>query len=185
MKKGYRYAVGLCVILAVLLFCGCATQDYKDKFNRKLPVMGKNNWIIVSDSAYPAKRVNGIETIAADQPLTSVLDYVLENIDDAGHAGVTAWISSELENIPDRDAIGIGDIYQEIWRLLNEAKVITKTALEQEILKKIEAEAEDYNILVIKSNTQLPYTSVYLQLDCRYWDEAREKRLRDALRTSE
>ncbi len=177
------------MVVAAFLVSGCAGPEYKlawdKKFNNRLPVMGKNNWIIISDSAYPAKRADGIETIATDKPLTSVLDYVLSNIDKAGHAGATAWISSELEKIPDRDAIGIEDIYQEIWRQLNEANITTKTAIEKDILKMVEDEAADYNILVLKSTTRLPYTTVYLQLDCRYWDETREKRLRDALRSAE
>ena len=177
------------MVAAAFLFCGCATPEYKlawnKKFTSRLPEMGKNNWIVISDAAYPAERADGIETIATNKPLTSVLDYVLSSMDKAGHAGATAWISAELEKIPDRDAIGIEDIYQEIWRQLNEAKITTKTALEQDILKMVETQGADYRILVLKSNTRLPYTTVYLQLDCRYWDETREKRLRDAIRTAE
>lgn len=186
-RKGRICFMGL--IAAAFMFCGCATPEYKlgwnKKFNYRLPVMGKNNWIIISDSAYPAKRADGIETIATDKSLTSVLDYVLSSMDESGHAGATAWISAELEKIPDRDAMGIEEIYQEIWRQLNEAKITTKTALEQEILEMVEDQAADYRVLVLKSTTQLPYTTVYLQLDCRYWDETREKRLRDALRVAE
>lgn len=181
---------GLGTIVVVSVFCGCATPPewklpwYK-KFDNRLPVMGKDNWIIIADSAYPCRRASGIETIATRKSLPAVLDYVLSGLDDEGHAGATAWLSSELEKIPDRDAIGITKVHHEIRRLLNEAKVTIKVATEQEILKKIETETVDYNVLVLKSGTPMPYTSVYLHLDCRYWDDAREKRLRDALRGSE
>ncbi|RJR08801.1 hypothetical protein C4588_05450 [Candidatus Parcubacteria bacterium] len=184
------FVIGICVIISAVVLCGCAsTPEYKlswsKKFNSRLPVMGKDNWIIIGDAAHPSRRAIGIETIATRKSITSVLDYVLSGMDKTGHAGATAWISSELEKIPDRDAIGIAKVHQEIRRQLNNAKITTKTAIEQEILKMIEAEAGDYNILVLKSDTQLPYTTVYLHLDCRYWDETREKRLRDALRASE
>ncbi len=110
---------------------------------------------------------------------------MISGLDDLGHAGATAWISSELEKIPDLDATGIVKIHQDIRRILSEAKITIKVASEQELLRRIEADAADYNVLVVKSRTPLPYTTVYLHLDCRYWDESREKRLRDALRSSE
>ncbi len=189
MRDRKRGAIPVCLVFAALVFCGCATPEYKLSWNKKLnyrlPVMGKNNWIVITDAAYPATHTRGVEIIATDKPLTSVLDYVISSMDKAGHIGATAWISSELEKIPDRDAIGIDDIYQEIWCQLNEAKIKTKAALEKDIVKMIEAEAADYKILVLKSETQLPYTTVYLHLDCGYWDDTREKRLRDALRSSE
>ena len=190
MKVLNKSLVGISAIIMVAMACGCATPPdsalpWHKKFDNRLPVMGKDNWIIVADAAYPCRRAPGVETIATGKSLPSVLGYVLSNIDDSEHAGATAWMSSELEKIPDRDAIGITKVHHAIRSQLNDAKITIKIATEQEILKKIEAETVDYNVLVLKSETSLPYTSVYLHLDCRYWDEAREKRLRDALRGSE
>ncbi|MDD4871399.1 MAG: hypothetical protein PHR77_12640 [Kiritimatiellae bacterium] len=190
MKTWNRSLFGFSVIVVVSVFCGCATPPewklpWNKKLDNRLPVMGKDNWIIVADSSYPCRRAAGIETIATKKNLPAVLNRVLSGLDDLGHASATAWICSELEKIPDRDAIGITKVHHEIRRLLNDAKITIKVATEQEILKKIAAETTDYNVLVLKSGTPLPYTSVYLHLDCRYWDEDREKRLRDALRSSE
>lgn len=190
MKIWNKSLVGIIAVIMVSMLCGCSTPpEYKlpwhKKFDSRLSLLGKDNWIIVTESSYPCRRAMGIETIATHKGLPSVLDYVLSGMDDSVHAGATAWLCSELEKVPDRDAIGITKVHHEIRRLLNDAKIPVKVATEQEILKKIDTETADYNVLVLKSGTPLPYTSVYLHIDCRYWDEAREKRLRDALRSSE
>ena len=36
-----------------------------------------------------------------------------------------------------------------------------------------------FRVLVIKTNCTLPYTSVFLQLDCSYWGPENEKVLRE------
>ena len=38
-----------------------------------------------------------------------------------------------------------------------------------------------FNVLLLKTDMVLPYTSVFLQLDCGYWNAEKEQRLRDAL----
>jgi hypothetical protein len=147
--------------------------------------MGKNSWIVITDAAYPAGRVAGVEAIVAPKPITTVLDYVLDRLGDSQSVGATAWLSSELERIPDRDAPDIARLHKDLCRALNAAKVEIKVATEEEIAKKVAADAAAYRILVIRTTTPLPYSSVHLSLNCKYWDAAREKRLRDALRGSE
>jgi len=36
-----------------------------------------------------------------------------------------------------------------------------------------------YKILVLKTDQTVPYTSVFIKLDCGYWNEGKEKRFRD------
>jgi hypothetical protein len=38
-----------------------------------------------------------------------------------------------------------------------------------------------YQILILKTTLTIPYTTVFLQLDCGYWSDAAEKRLRHSL----
>jgi hypothetical protein len=188
MKPHVVLLVRLGVLFSVASILGCATpipeseMSWKEQFNAHLGRMGKNNWIVVSDAAYTSRHVEGTQMLATHKSLTSVLGLVLDKISDSDHVYATAWISSELEHIPDRDALGITQTHKEIRRLLNAAKVETKVLPESEILKKLEGDAATCNVLILKSITPLPYSSIWLQLDCRYWDEAREKRLRDALR---
>jgi hypothetical protein len=38
-----------------------------------------------------------------------------------------------------------------------------------------------FRILIIKTELTIPYTSVFLELDCGYWDGEAEKQLREAI----
>ena len=51
----------------------------------------------------------------------------------------------------------------------------------EEILERINGAAAKYEVLVLKTATTLPYTSVFLELDCGYWNESAEARLRAAI----
>ena len=38
-----------------------------------------------------------------------------------------------------------------------------------------------FNVLLLKTDLVIPYTSVFLQLDCGYWNAEKEARLRDLI----
>lgn len=50
----------------------------------------------------------------------------------------------------------------------------------EEIIRKLDEDAKLFNILVLKSDMTIPHTSVFIRLDCGYWDAAREADLRGA-----
>ncbi|WP_182953509.1 hypothetical protein [Pedobacter gandavensis] len=54
--------------------------------------------------------------------------------------------------------------------------------LHNEVFKKLDAESKLFKVLVIKTNEVIPYTSVFLQLDCGYWNGEKEQQLRDEMR---
>ena len=39
-------------------------------------------------------------------------------------------------------------------------------------------------MLVLKTNMTIPYTSVFIRLDCKYWTADQEKRLRSKMAAS-
>lgn len=184
-------SVALCSTLLAAMVTGCSTPvpegelPWNKKFDRQLSRIGKDNWVVITDAAYPARNIASAETIVTPKQLTTVLDFVLDRLGDSDSVLATAWISAELERIPDRDAPDISRFHKEIRKLLNDAKVEVKVAKEEEILKKFEGDAAAYKVLLLRTTTPLPYSAVYLHLDSKYWDEAREKRLRDALRSAE
>ncbi|WP_449438014.1 hypothetical protein [Pedobacter steynii] len=53
--------------------------------------------------------------------------------------------------------------------------------LHDSVFRKLDTESKLFKVLVIKTNETIPYTSVFLQLDCAYWNGEKEKQLRDAL----
>jgi hypothetical protein len=49
------------------------------------------------------------------------------------------------------------------------------------VLNAIDESSSLFRVLVIKTNCVLPYTSVFLQLDCSYWGPENEKVLREKM----
>ena len=53
-----------------------------------------------------------------------------------------------------------------------------QSLLHNEVFKKLDSESKLFKVLVIKTNETIPYTSVFIQLDCAYWDAGKEEVLR-------
>ena len=47
------------------------------------------------------------------------------------------------------------------------------------------SDASKYAVLVLKSKTALPYSSVFIELDSGYWDRDSEDRLRQEMRAAQ
>jgi predicted nucleic acid-binding protein len=42
-----------------------------------------------------------------------------------------------------------------------------------------------YHIVILKTKMTIPYTSVFLQLDCKYWSADQEKQMREKMRAAQ
>jgi hypothetical protein len=51
----------------------------------------------------------------------------------------------------------------------------------EQIIVKLDQGSRLYQILILKTTLTIPYTSVFMELDCGYWSDAAEKRLRHSL----
>jgi hypothetical protein len=65
---------------------------------------------------------------------------------------------------------------QQLFALLPDAKAHAE--LHEEIIHDLDAASRAFHVLIIKTNMTLPYTSVFLQLDCGYWSDEAEQKLR-------
>jgi hypothetical protein len=50
-----------------------------------------------------------------------------------------------------------------------------------EIIKRLDESSKLFNVILLKTDEILPYSSVFLELDCGYWDGDKEARLRQAI----
>jgi L-fucose mutarotase/ribose pyranase (RbsD/FucU family) len=153
-------------------------QAWELKLNRRLPLFGHRNWIVVADAAYPAQSNPGIETIVADAHPVHVVSAVLNGIAACGHIRANIYMDREIEFIEESDAPGIADFRGQVRTLLGETN-IQKLPHEQ-IIAKLDQCAQLFRVLILKTDLRLPYTSVFLELDCGYWNLEAEKRLRKA-----
>lgn len=170
------------VCISVLLFmamCGCQSQGWKGQFQSVLPEYGHRNWIVVADSAYPMQSAPGIKTIYTGKTQIEVLDTVLNAIAEAPHVQAVAMLDAELDSVTEADAPGV-KAYREALKNVLQGKEV-KEMPHEDIIAELDKGAEMFNILVLKTDMTIPYTSVFLQLDCGYWGAEEEARLRAAM----
>lgn len=155
------------------------SAEWPAALRQRLSVYGHRNWIVVADSAFPAYSENGIETIVADEDLPSVLKYVMGAISSSKHVRATAFLDEELEFVGEEDYPGVTHLKKEINGTLT--GIDTSSIPHAEVLSRIEDAGKTFRILFIKTNATIPYTSIYLRLDCGYMTDEVDRKIRDAV----
>lgn len=167
------------ICLLAALFSGCvSTGNWHGRVDTELPAFGHRNWIVITDSAYPKQSAAGIETIVTGAGQLEVLAYVLKQIEKTPHVQANILLDAELDSVSEEDAPGVSAYRDQLTELLEGTKV--ERMVHEEIIARLDKGAEMFNILVLKTSLTIPYTSVFLELDCGYWDAQREQRLREA-----
>lgn len=152
--------------------------SWEVRFERLLPRFGHRNFIVVADAAYPAQSNPGIETIATDADHTAVLGKVLDAIAASNHLRANVYLDAELKLVTEEDAPGVAALRTQLTGLL--AGKCARELAHEEIIARLDHTARLFRILILKSTLTIPYSSVFLELDCGYWNDEAEKRLRSA-----
>lgn len=166
------------LLLAVLSPAQTAAHDatWRTKLSEAMPLLGHRNWILVVDSAYPLQIAPGIETIETNAGQIEVVRAVLREIDRAPHVRPVVFMDSELPFVTDEDAPGVTTYRTEVMPLLHEYPLEDRP--HEKIIADVDEAGKTFHVLVLKTNMTIPYTSVFLRLDCKYWTADQEKRLR-------
>jgi D-ribose pyranose/furanose isomerase RbsD len=152
---------------------------WRQTLQERIPLFGHRNWIVVADSAYPAQVSDGIETILSNTGQIQALQEVLARIDKSRHIQAVIYTDQELEFLEEKDAPGISAYRRQLSKLLKNYTVDSRP--HEQIISALDDAGKTFRVLIIKTNMTLPYTSVFLQLDCGYWSKDAECRLRAAL----
>jgi hypothetical protein len=156
--------------------------NWREKVAEAMPLLGHRNWILIVDSAYPMQSAPGIETIETDAGQIDVLRHVLYNIDRSIHVRPDILMDAELPFVPDNDAPGAAAYRAEISDLLRGYPV--ESLRHDRIIANIEEASKHFNVLVLKTNMAIPYTSVFIRLDCKYWSADAEARMRAKMKAA-
>jgi len=155
-------------------------MSWNETLTALMPLYGHRNWIVVADSAYPAQSSPGVQTIVAGADQEEVLRSVFRSLGASKHVLPNVYIDMELEFVPEVDAPGVSDYRAQLKHLLQGQLV---SALpHEEIIRMLDQAGQTFHVLIIKTNMTIPYTSVFLQLGCAYWNAEAEQRLRDAMK---
>ncbi len=166
------------LVIVVLSVVGCS--GWKNKLNTDLPVLGHRNWILIADSAYPAQARAGIETIYTGQSQIETTRTVLAAVDKAAHVNPNIYLDAEIEYVTEDAAPGIDKYRKELSALLGSRQV--KHVKHEDLIAKLDEAAKTFRVLILKTDLTLPYTSVFLELDCGYWNPEAEAKMRQAIK---
>jgi hypothetical protein len=155
---------------------------WQQKLAERIPLYGHRNWIVIADSAYPAQSRDGIETIVVNAPQVRVLQTVLSQLDASKHVRPIVYTDQELKFIPEAEAPGVSGYRETLAMLLKNRD--SNVLPHEQIISKLDQTAQTFRVLIIKTNMAIPYTSVFLQLDCGYWSAESERKLRAAMATA-
>ena len=154
---------------------------WKKEFEQLLPKLGHRNWILVVDKAFPLQSAPGIVTINTGEPMRPVLGELVRMLEKASHGKPVYYTDLELNSLSDDLCPGAEQARTEIFQALQDAQV--NTILHEEVFSKIDTASKLFTTVVLKTESTIPYSSVFIELDCGYWSAAAEKALRTKMKS--
>jgi len=171
-----------CVMAVSSLGCSIFPRQstWKDAVNRQVSQLGYRNWVIVAEASFPAHNRPGFRQVTADVDVPVAVDYVLNSLERTQHVRPRVYLPREQRSVENDFAPGIDEMRKKIRASLHGHE---STELEQQsLLTLLEDASRSFDVLVIRTHTALPYSSVFLELQPGYWDADSESRLRDRIR---
>ncbi len=165
------------------------SANWRVRLSEELPLLGHRNWIAIVDSAYPLQVSAGIETVETDADQLEVVKTVLVELAKAKHVRPIVFTDAELRLVPEKDAAGVTAYREALTTLLGQIdqgqigqrKTGAQSLPHEQIISQLDEAGKTFHILVLKTRMTIPYTSVFIRLECGYWSADAEKRLRAAM----
>ena len=154
-------------------------HDWELELTRRLPLFGHRNWIVVADAAYPAQSNPGIETLVACADQMQAVRKVQDAIAACKHIRANIYTDLELGFIEENEAPGIVEYRRQLDALLDRGSC--QQLPHEQIIAKLDQCAQQFRILIVKTDLTIPYSSVFFELDCGYWTAEAEQRLRQGM----
>lgn len=166
----------MCSLVATAQTPFTPAKNWQGVLHQTLPLLGHRNWILIVDSAYPLQSSPGVQTIETGAGEIEVVKDVLNAIKHSIHVRPVVYMDAELPFVPESDAPGVSGYRKQIKSVLGNDPVISVP--HERLLQKVKDAGRDFHVLIFKTNQTIPYTSVFLQLNCKYWSDAAEAHLR-------
>ena len=172
------------IISCLSLITGCAdksaSKPWMSVVRNEMGNLGARNWIVISEAAFPIQSRRGLKVLKVDADIPEVLDGVETIIEETHHVKPRLFISAEFANVPYDYAPGIDAHKKELNKALHGRKMIR---LDNEMLMRLLSDTSKiYRVLVLKTRTAIPYSSLFIELGSGYWDAESESVLRARMR---
>jgi len=155
-------------------------MTWEKKFLDELPALGHRNWLVVADAAFPLQISPGMEVVVSKEDHFAVLEKVMKAIGQTKHIRPRIYLDKELDYVPEENAPGMDACRKRLRDIL--AIYEPKSVLHEELIARLDRVARTFKILMIKTNLTLPYTSVFMELDCGYWGPESEAKMREKMK---
>ncbi|WP_181390469.1 RbsD/FucU domain-containing protein [Sphingobacterium athyrii] len=180
----------LFAIISLFLVMGCmSSADQKERseqksgweevLSQKMPLLGHRNWILIVDKAYPAPAGANILVLNSEKQMSEVLDRILQLLSLQKHVRPVFYLDKEIDYLDDALAPGLKEYKTSLTKLLPHIK--KQSLLHEDVFGKMDKAADLFQVIVVKTESLIPYSSVFIELDCKYWDADREKILRERM----
>ena len=152
---------------------------WKSAVDKQVAQLGYRNWIVVAEASFPAYNRIGVRQVQADVEIPEALDYVLHVMERTENTRPNVYLARELRSVENDYAPGIEPLRKHLTTALHGHE---PTQIDhQSLLHLLEDANRSFDVLVIRTTTALPYSSVYLELLPGYWDSESEARLRERI----
>ncbi len=176
-----RFLIALPLVVVSWLPVNAAPPTgWQTKVQQELPLLGHRNWIVIVDSAYPWQISPGIETMETGADQTTVVRDVLGALAHSKHVRPVVFMDAELPFVTEPEAPGVTQYRERIKAALGDLPVHFE--LHEELIRQMNQSGGKFHILILKTTLTIPYTSVFLRLDCKYWSDDSEKKLRNVIK---
>ena len=154
--------------------------DWKTQLDEHISEFGHRNWILIVDKAFPAQNTDGVITIDTKENLQDVLSFTLQQIGASTHVKPIIYTDTEFAYLSS-EQVSVIDEYK-LARAGILERYNPRVLLHDSVFVKIDQASRLFKVLVLKTNELIPYSSVFIELDCKYWSPVKEKTLRDAMK---
>ena len=193
-KKSFYNNTIRILLVSFAFCCGCSNissnekmitnkNDWKNILHKELPLLGHRNWILIVDKAFPALNSPGMEVIYADDNLLNVLKYTLNKIDSSSHVRPIIYVDKEMQFMTPQLEKGVIAFRDSLKKIVDNQPIHPE--LHDSVFTNIQKTSELFKVLVIKTNGTRAYSSVFLQLNCAYWNSEQEAQLREAMKSGQ
>ncbi|MBK1825474.1 RbsD/FucU domain-containing protein [Haloferula rosea] len=161
--------------------CGWTSRDgWKGAIDHQIGQLGYRNWIVLAEGSFPAHSRPGTRQVNTYQSIPVVLDEVLRSLEKTEHVRPRIYLPTEMQMVENDFAPGIDE-----YRTQLKAALHGHETMEMEhasIVTLMNDAQKSFDVLVLRTTSALPYSSVFLELQPGYWDGESEARLRERMR---
>ncbi len=156
------------------------SRPWAAQLDREILAMGHGNWIVIAESSFPVHSRRGVRTLRIDAEIPDVLDQVVKTLEYSESTTPYFSTSRELDYISNDLAPGV-EVYRSQLKTALRGHA-TRQMDYQALGMLLEDSANSFAVLVLKTHTSIPYSSIFVELRTSYWDLEGERNMRQKMK---